>query len=118
MNSKSDISITIVIPTYNRIEKLKSRIFELLPQMSKIDTLFISDNATENFDVEIINFFKNEPRIYFHQNKENIGANANIAKCFELVENDWMWLLSDDDCVKPNALSIIKNILVRGMLIL
>ncbi|CNE91720.1 MULTISPECIES: glycosyltransferase family 2 protein [Yersinia] len=114
MNSKSDISITIVIPTYNRIEKLKSRIFELLPQMSKIDTLFISDNATENFDVEIINFFKNEPRIYFHQNKENIGANANIAKCFELVENDWMWLLSDDDCVKPNALSIIKKYIGEG----
>lgn len=114
MSSESDISVSIVIPTYNRVEKLKRRISELLPQMSKSDTLLISDNATENFDIEIMDLFRNESRISFHRNKVNIGANANIAKCFELEKNDWMWLLSDDDCVKPNALSIIKKYIGEG----
>lgn len=114
MNIESDIGLTIVIPTYNRIEKLKCRIFELLPQMSKHDLLLISDNATEYFDNDLINLLTNDPRIIFHRNKVNIGANANIAKCFELVTSDWMWLLSDDDCVKPNALNIIREYINEG----
>ncbi|WET16336.1 glycosyltransferase [Yersinia intermedia] len=114
MNSELDIGISIVIPTYNRMEKLKSRISELLPQMSQLDTLLISDNATELFDDDLLNLPYNDSRVVIHRNKVNIGANANIAKCFELVTGNWMWLLSDDDCVKPNALNIIKKCINKG----
>ncbi|MCB5321486.1 glycosyltransferase [Yersinia intermedia] len=82
--------------------------------MSQLDTLLISDNATELFDDDLLNLSYNDSRVVIHRDKVNIGANANIAKCFELVTGNWMWLLSDDDCIKPNALSIIKKCINKG----
>jgi abequosyltransferase len=113
MSSEYDINLTVIIPTYNRMDKLMRRVNELLPQMSNADKILISDNATENFDAELINYFKKEPRISLYRNKVNIGANANIVKCFELVNSDWVWLLSDDDYVKSDAIKIIKKNLVE-----
>jgi hypothetical protein len=41
------------------------------------------------------------------RNKFNIGANANILRCLELVRNPWVWILGDDDLPLPNAIETI-----------
>jgi hypothetical protein len=37
----------------------------------------------------------------------NVGADINIAFTYQLCDTKWMWLLSDDDKVLPEAVSIV-----------
>lgn len=105
---KKNIKLTVAIPTYNRLDSLLCRINELLVQLDANDRIVISDNNTLNFPN--CDFFKAiDERILIYGNKSNLGANANILKCFELVETGWMWLLSDDDIVMYNAIELIKS---------
>lgn len=106
--NKSCFGLTIVIPTFNRIEKLKSRISEILPQMNELDILIISDNATDGLTINSFPELKSDSRFIFHKNEINLGLTANIVKCFERSVGDWMWLASDDDPIRPDAIEIIK----------
>ncbi len=45
------------------------------------------------------------------RNKTNVGANANILRCIEYCETEWVWIVGDDDEVSPNAVeTIIRHI--------
>lgn len=103
-----NVTLTVAIPTYNRIEKLLRRVAELLPQMRPEDSILISDNATENFRPESHPVLADR-RIKIIVNRVNIGGNANIVRCFERTETSWMWLLADDDAVHPGALDEIRR---------
>ena len=102
-------NITVAIPTYNRLDKLKKQIERLLPQLSKNDVIIIIDNASSAYSFDELQYFKKDKRILVYRNKNNIGANANILRCFEKVDTEWMWLLSDDDIIFDNSLNIIKE---------
>lgn len=39
--------------------------------------------------------------------RANIGANANVLRCFELCETEWIWILGDDDHGLPGAVDKI-----------
>lgn len=108
-------SLTIAIPTYNRVGKLKKQIIRLLQQMGENDVLLISDNATPESLSDVLKPFIDDPRIVLHKNENNIGLTANIVKCFERVNTEWMWLLSDDDDVLPNALDTIRWYITSGV---
>jgi hypothetical protein len=41
------------------------------------------------------------------RNSNNIGLTANILRCFELCNDDWLWILGDDDKVKDGAINQI-----------
>ncbi|WP_080755742.1 glycosyltransferase family 2 protein [Aeromonas hydrophila] len=102
-------NITVAIPTYNRLGKLKKQIERLLPQLSKDDVVIVIDNASSSYSLDELHYFQKDKRIFIHRNKNNIGANANILRCFEKVDTEWMWLLSDDDIIFDNSLDLIKE---------
>jgi hypothetical protein len=41
------------------------------------------------------------------RNPFNVGANANILRCFEYCDTDYIWVMGDDDCVEPEAIDRI-----------
>jgi hypothetical protein len=41
----------------------------------------------------------------------NIGANANILRCFEVCDSEWLWVLCDDDPPLPDAIEKILRYL-------
>jgi abequosyltransferase len=104
-------SICITIPTFNRPELLLETIQALVPQLTEGCKILVIDNAS---DVSIKDFLAGVPGLNgipleVIRNRHNIGANANIARCFELANADWMWLLSDDDVVSENAITNIRT---------
>lgn len=94
-----DEKLTVVIPTYNRRERLK-RTLRLLEMQTDDDfTVIIMDNCS-NYSIydmleEYTLPFKKKVKVV--RNKINIGAGANIANTFIQGISGWMWLLGDDD---------------------
>ena len=53
----------------------------------------------------------NQKKIIIKRNNVNIGMSANILRCFEdsCDRDGWLWILSDDDYIKDNAIEIIQK---------
>nr|GFC03707.1 hypothetical protein [Tanacetum cinerariifolium] len=107
--------LTIAIPTYNRNERLNKSLRLLLPQLQEqmpFCRLLLLDNCSPTPIADTLPAVLNDfPQVQYQivRNKQNIGANANILRCFELCETEWIWCLSDDDPVLPDALAIIRQ---------
>jgi glycosyltransferase involved in cell wall biosynthesis len=104
------IRLTIAIPTYNRHKCLVSTIKRLIPQLTADCQLLIIDNASDPPVIDAVGPALAEfaiPLVRVVRNKANIGANANILRCMELCESEWLWILSDDDRIWDDAVEKI-----------
>lgn len=107
-------TLTIAIPTYNRPIAIQEQIRLLLPQLNEKVALVVYDNCSEP---PVHSYFTDLElkKITIIRNKVNVGADANIARCFENCNTKWLWTLSDDDLVKKDAVeTILKEIKNRS----
>jgi abequosyltransferase len=109
--------LTIAIPTFNRSKILNDALCILIPQIEKYGNqieLIISDNASTDdtsYTVGmIINKFKS-CNIKYNINKENLGFFGNFIKCKNMSSGKFIWLLSDDDHLKPGLVDTLMNLL-------
>jgi glycosyltransferase involved in cell wall biosynthesis len=102
-------SLTICIPTFNRPESLRSLLQILLPLASHDEVkVLIIDNASPIPATQVVEEFPEfSACVEIIRNPVNIGGNANLCRCFELCNSEWMWLLGDDDLPTPESLNLI-----------
>ncbi len=104
------MKLTIAIPTFNRNEILKRNIQFLLPQITEQCNVLIIDNCSDvPIKETLTELLDTYPSLHIkvERNKVNIGGNANILRCIEYCETEWLWILGDDDIPKPNAVETI-----------
>jgi glycosyltransferase involved in cell wall biosynthesis len=95
---KTNSTITIVIPTYNRADKLPRAIRSVLAQTYHDLRLMIFDNASSDGTQTIVmDFMSSDARVFYHCHPENIGLTANFNYAFDCVSTDYFGLLADDD---------------------
>lgn len=104
------MTLTVAIPTFDRNDTLRKHLAFLLPQMTPDCTLLIIDNCSPTPVIETIrDLLDAYPSLSVHvdRNQVNIGAGANIMRCLERCETEWLWVLSDDDRTAPDAIETI-----------
>lgn len=103
--------LSIVIPTYNRKERLLLQLSSILRQKeSNLINIIILDNASNyNVESEIRSSFSdfNLENIKYVRNKVNVGMGANLALILLQAETEWIWTLSDDDKTAENSIATI-----------
>ncbi len=94
------MQLTIAIPTFNRPKELARSLRTLLPQVSDEWVLRIHDNCSEQPAAEVhrelLAAFGPE-RVTVVRNLANLGASANVLRCFEQCTTEWLVVLGDDD---------------------
>lgn len=100
--------LTITIPTYNRPSKIKQQVLSVLAQKTDDVEVIVLDNHS---DVVVESLFDDNVRscVKFIRHPFNIGGDANIARCFEACQSDWIWTLSDDDMLADDAIQVVLN---------
>jgi glycosyltransferase involved in cell wall biosynthesis len=106
----------IYLPTFNRPESLRLQLSALLPQLQEFPQsvrLLICDNDSSKYSLdEILRGFPPFPNVEVRRNGGNIGGNGNIALGFVFARPDeFLWILSDNDIVSPNALAYVLSVL-------
>lgn len=102
--------LTICIPTYNRGPRVRERLIELIPQLDVKTQILVIDNASDVAVNDFVNdIILEQPNIYVVRNKYNVGMSANIARCLELPDSEWVWILGDDDAVRDDAIEKIHS---------
>lgn len=102
--------LTVCIPTYNRPSHIQKQVRDVLAQLTEGVRLLVMDNHS---DVPTESYFTKEELAHFTviRHKTNIGADANNAHCLEMVDTGWVWLLGDDDRIRPDAIEVILNLI-------
>lgn len=92
----SSKKISIIIPTYNRLNQLLECLKGILIQTyNNIELIIVddsSDNITQNY------FEKNkDKRIKYYKNDKNLGVGLNRQKGYNLSTGDYIIFMDDDD---------------------
>ena len=105
--------LLIYIPSYNRYDLLVKQL-SVLSQAIEAGaignvSIAVSDNSSQ--DKRYLKLKQAFPQYYItvSRNDVNIGLVGNLIHGFEQTGWDYIWLLSDDDVIAPNALSIIAQ---------
>lgn len=105
MAEQKNYALTIAIPTYNRLEKLKICLKRLMEQ-KKIEQIeiIVSDNASSDGTGEYMTeLVKKAENISYYRNTENVGPDKNFLNCFDKAMGEYVLLLGDDDFLLPMA---------------
>ncbi|WP_353614655.1 glycosyltransferase family 2 protein [Mangrovibacter phragmitis] len=114
-------SISVVIPSYNRVIELKELLESVLTQTVLPDEVLIcEDNSPEKFNIqEMVNSFRESFReknieITFIINEKNLGYDKNLRKCIESASGQWALIMGNDDLLLPNAIEDVKSYIGRN----
>lgn len=105
--------LTIAIPTYNRNNEVVETISTVLPQLSDLCRLLVIDNHSDVSVAESLAVkgvvIEDTPGVRMISNGINVGSQANLLRCIELCDTEWLWILGDDDIPRPDAVKLILN---------
>ena len=109
----------IFIPSFNRVDCAISTVCSLIEGSPNATSYCITviDNASPE---PYLPYFTSHPFLApfveskvlsIIRNYGNVGMGANIVKCFEYASNKegWLWILSDDDEVLPEAILNVQT---------
>lgn len=108
----NQIKLSICMPTRNRAEFIKDALESVISQSDKSVEIVIVDGASTDNTQEVVGRFqKIFSNIVYYRAEVNGGVNRDMAKTIELARGQYCWMLSDDDTLKPGAMSrMLKEI--------
>jgi glycosyltransferase involved in cell wall biosynthesis len=98
-----DSCVEVLIPTYNRCDRLKIAVQSVLDQDHKNLKITVIDNAstdkTEKFVKDLVS---KDSRVNYIKHEKNIGMLKNFKYAFSIVSEDYFCFLPDDDMYANN----------------
>lgn len=103
-------SLQICIPTYNREDALVENIRRLKSFQHELDfKILIVDNATDDFSSSSLLDDLVAEGTAVVKNPTNIGGQANVLRCFEASNSEYVWIVGDDDFLDANGIAAVLN---------
>ncbi len=111
--------LTISIPTFDRIKKLKKTIESAVNQSKESYNIIVVNNS-EDLDHkiqvrEVINQIK-YAYISYYENNSNLGMFGNWNMCIALSKTKYCTILNDDDTLKSNFVEIFRKFKINEYL--
>ena len=106
-------SVTIAIPTYNRLSFLRQAIDSALSQTHANIQVVVSDNASDDGTADFVASIR-DPQLLFLRQKSNIGMLRNWNACLERATGDFFLLLSDDDYLEKSAIEQLAGAVIAA----
>lgn len=105
--------ISICIPTKNRDIYLTNCLEDLLKQdLVNVEVVIVDANSDDNTEEIVYNFKKLHTNTKYYKSDNISGIDVDILKLFSLASSNYCWLLSDDDQIVENGISLVKDILL------
>jgi glycosyltransferase involved in cell wall biosynthesis len=107
--------VSVILPSYNHSTYLKQRIDSILDQTYSNYELIILDDASPDASADIINSYKDDPRVSIEINQSNSGCvfkqwNKGLKK----AKGELIWIAESDDYSDPSFLETLVSSLVAN----
>lgn len=114
-------TLSIVIPSYNRVSELKELLESVLAQRDFPDEVLIcEDNSPEKNNIKEMvmslqgQYDEKGILLTFIINEQNLGYDKNLRKCIETARFEWAVIMGNDDLLLPDAVTEIKKYIVKN----
>lgn len=111
--------LTVAIPTYNRLSDLKACLRSVEASCALVEDsieICVSDNCSSDGTLAYLESYVSlipSVRFNWKANAENIGGARNIRSMFSFCNGKYIYWLTDDDLMLPNALVIVIDIIKK-----
>ena len=90
--------LSVLIPTYNRKNRLEKTFPEVISNKSdEIEFIVVDNNSKDDTAEYIKELAKYDDRIRYFKNYINLGPNRTIYRAILEAEADWVIIVPDDD---------------------
>lgn len=101
--------VSIAMTTYNGQKYLREQLDSIFAQTYKNIELVISDDASLDNTVEILEEYKKKYKIKYSVNKANLGFIKNFEKTISLCHGDYIALADQDDIWMPDKIRTLVD---------
>jgi hypothetical protein len=112
----SRITLSVCISTYNRGDWLRVTLpliaRETAQYKDRVELLVVDNASTDDTEI-IAEELAQQHRFKYHRNERNVGMLGNLGVCAKRTCGDYIWILGDDDLVKPGTVSLILQAIAR-----
>lgn len=109
---KTELLLTIAIPTYNRKNLLKRALESIIPQLNPKIEVLVSDNASDDGTDEMIT--SSFPLVRYLKNETNMGADRNFLQCYREAKGKYVILFGSDDRLADGTLDYLTDYLEKN----
>ncbi len=104
--------ISIVIPTYKKLDMFKITLSSAINQIGDCNYEIVVVNDDPD-DSEIEKYLKSMSinNLQYYRNARNLGLFGNWNRCFELARGEWVAILNDDDYLYNFYLEEVTHVL-------
>jgi abequosyltransferase len=121
MLPRDGIKLSICIATFNRARFIGESLESLISQVTKqVEIVILDGGSTDGTEQVVRRYEQTCPQLRYFRQETNNGVDRDFDRAVNLACGDYCWLMSDDDLVKPGAISEILDCLrqERSLLII
>ncbi len=118
-DKENEITLSIVIPTYKRVDLLRKNLKAILSQnipQNPVNYEVVVVANDPNFDYKSLNLELDHNIFKIYVNEENLGMCGNMNRCILLAKGTYISYIQDDDVLLPNYLEEISSLICTGKL--
>jgi len=120
------IKISFCIPTLNRGAFIGATLESIISQATEsVEIVIVDGGSTDNTSEVVRQHQKSFPRLrYFRADASdvkaittapsNAGFDQDCSRAVELAQGEYCWLFTDDDLLRPGAISTVLNEIPKG----
>ncbi|RPI03822.1 MAG: glycosyltransferase [Calditrichaeota bacterium] len=105
------MQISVIIPTFNRIDLVCEAIKSVLNQKYPVDDILVIDDGSTDGTVDRLVHFSSAIRVF---TQKNLGVSKARNRGISLAKHDWLAFLDSDDLWKPAKLTRQKQALLEN----
>jgi glycosyltransferase involved in cell wall biosynthesis len=105
--------IGVAIPTYKRPDLLARCVRSIIASGSEYSVpIYVIDDSGNDTNLKVISSLIAEyPHLHHIRNEANIGIDRNIVKSVNCCKTDFVWIIGEDDLLKPQAIKRVLDVL-------
>jgi glycosyltransferase involved in cell wall biosynthesis len=91
---KTKISISAIIPTYNRAKTLSRSLDSIIAQTWPVNEIIVIDDGSEDYTKDVVESYKGRIRYFYQKNRGvSFARNRGVSE----ASSDWIAFLDSDD---------------------
>lgn len=104
--------LSICMATFRRGDFIAETLDTILPQLAPDMELIVVDGASPDNTAEVVGRYAARwPQLHYHREVENSGVDADYDKAVGYARGRHVWLMTDDDLLKPGAVARVLALL-------
>ncbi len=102
--------LSICIATYNRADYIGETLESIIPQVTdEVEIVIVDGASTDGTSAVVRSYAEACKQIRYIKLPFKGGVDHDFCKAVELAKGEMCWLFTDDDLLKPNAISTVLD---------